>query len=57
MTRTEIRRKTLKKFIILMICVAAGMVFSPLNGLAEDGRPLTLLYTGNIDGKINPIPQ
>lgn len=47
----------MKKFIILMICVAVGMMFSPLSGLAEDGRPLTLLYTGNIDGKINPIPQ
>ncbi len=47
----------MKKIIILMVWIAAGMICMPLNGLATDGRPLTLLYTGNIDGKINPIPQ
>jgi hypothetical protein len=47
----------LKKLIIFTICITAAMLFSPLSGLAEDARPLTLLYTGNIEGKINPIPQ
>jgi len=47
----------LKKLIIFTFCVAVGMLFSPLSGLAEDAHPLTLLYTGNIEGRINPIPQ
>jgi len=47
----------LKKIIILMVWIAACMMCMPLSGLAEDSQPLTLLYTGNIEGKINPIPQ
>lgn len=57
MTSIKVRSNNLKKLIIFAVCVAAGMLFSPLSGLAEDARPLTLLYTGNIEGKINPIPQ
>lgn len=47
----------MKKLIIFVACVSVGLLFSPLSGLAEDARPLTILYTGNIEGKINPIPQ
>lgn len=57
MTGMDIRRNTLKKIIVLIVLAAVGIFFSPLNGLAEGARPLTLLYTGNIEGKINPIPQ
>lgn len=57
MTSVRVRSNNLKKLIIFTICITAAMLFSPLSGLAEDARPLTLLYTGNIEGKINPIPQ
>ncbi len=48
---------TLRKWFMVMMYIAAGMMVLPLTGLAEDNGPLTLVYTGDIEGKINPVPQ
>ena len=40
-----------------MVYITAGMMALPLSGLAENAAPVTLVYTGDIEGKINPVPQ
>jgi hypothetical protein len=52
-----LKNMTLKKCFVLIACFAAGIMALPLTGLAKTAGPVTLVYTGDIDGKINPVPQ
>ncbi|MDM8526274.1 hypothetical protein QUF80_23090 [Desulfococcaceae bacterium HSG8] len=45
----------MKKFFISIVLCVALMMVSPLNCLADTGKTLTILYSGNIGGNITPV--